>query len=147
MPLSGVVVSIISVTTMRIKSGTSHFARRHLCDCKDTRNDRPVNNYSVNIHDFQSWLHQRDRQNHDHIPVADKVLPLIAQAGQAGLTRGEIGKLVGDSFDRDALDDLLAGLVEFGLLTVARENGLFVFRASGNFPRRLPNTRRQTNMP
>jgi len=90
----------------------------------------------VNVYDFHSWLHQRDRQRHDHLPVADKVLPLIAQAGQAGMTRGEIGKAVGDDLDRDALDDLLAGLVEFGLLAVTRENGLLLFRAAGNFPSR-----------
>lgn len=72
------------------------------------------------------------------MPAADKVVPLIAQAGHAGITRGEIGKAVGDDLDRDALDNLLAGLVEFGLLAVTRENGLLVFRAGGTFPSRLP---------
>jgi hypothetical protein len=99
----------------------------------DTRIDK-----GVNIHDFHSWLHQRDRRQHDHVPAADKVVPLIAHAGHAGMTRGEINKAVGDDLDRDALDDLLAGLVEFGLLAVTRENGLLVFRAAGNFPSRLP---------
>ena len=77
-------------------------------------------------------------EQHEHVPVADKVLPLIAQAGQAGMARADIGKAVGDDLDRDALDDLLAGLVEFGLLAVTRENGLLVFRAAGNFPTHLP---------
>lgn len=72
------------------------------------------------------------------MPVADLLVPLIAKAGQAGMTRGEIGKAIGDDLDREGLDDLLAGLVEFGLLAVTRENGLLVFRASGKFPRRLP---------
>jgi hypothetical protein len=99
----------------------------------DTRIDK-----GVNIHDFHSWLHHRDRQQQGHVPAADLVVPLVAQAGRRGMTRGEVGKAVGDDLDRDALDDLLAGLVEFGLLAVTRENGLLVFRAGGNFPSRLP---------
>ena len=77
---------------------------------------------------------------------ADLVLPLIAQAGHAGMTRGEIGTAIGDDLDHDALEELLGGLVEFGLLTVAKENGLQVFRASGNLPSRLPTTRPSTNI-
>lgn len=92
----------------------------------------------MNVYDFHSWLHHRDRQHHGHVPTADLVVPLVAQAGEAGMTRADIGKAIGDDLDRDALDDLLAGLVEFGLLTVTRENGLLVFRAAGNFPHRLP---------
>lgn len=91
----------------------------------------------MNVYDFHTWLHQRDRQRREHIPAADLVVPLVAQAGQDGMTRGEIAKAVGDDLDRDALDDLLAGLVEFGLLTATRENGLLVFRAAGNLPSRL----------
>ena len=87
----------------------------------------------MNIYDFHSWLRQRDRQQHDHVPVADKVVPLIAQAGHAGMTRGEIGKAIGDDVDRDALDDLLAGLVEFGLLKVEKQNGIQLFRFLGRF--------------
>ena len=100
----------------------------------------------MNAVDFASWVKRRDRERREHVPVADLVVPLVAQAGQAGMTRGEVGKAVGDDLDRDALDDLLAGLVEFGLLTVAKENGLQVFRASGNLPSRLPTTRPSTNI-
>jgi len=88
----------------------------------------------MNVVDFQSWIHQRDRQRREHVPAADLVVPLVAQAGHAGLTRGEIGRAVSDDLDHDALDHLLAGLVEFGLLVVTRENGLLVFRAAGGFP-------------
>ena len=80
---------------------------------------------------FLTWIQQRDRERRDHIPAADLVVPLVAQAGKAGMTRSEIGKAVGDDLDRDALDDLLSGLVEFGLLAVTRENGLLVFRVLG----------------
>ena len=82
----------------------------------------------MDIYSFHSWLHHRDRERRDHIPAADLIVPLVAQAGQAGMTRGEIGKAVGDSLDHDSVDDLLAGLVDFGLLSVAKEGGLQVFR-------------------
>jgi len=92
----------------------------------------------MNAVDFQSWVQRRDRDRREHVPAADLVVPLIAQAGQDGMTRSEIGKAVAHDLDRDALDHLLAGLTEFGLLSVARENGLLVFRAAGHFPSRLP---------
>lgn len=87
----------------------------------------------MNAVDFQSWVQRRNHERREHVPVADLLVPLVAQAGQVGMTRGEIGKAVGDDLDRDALDDLLEGLVQFGLLTVTRENGLLVFRAAGGF--------------
>lgn len=123
---------------MTIKSGPIFSQVGDPCSCKGARKGWPATIYCVNVCDFHSWVHQRDRQQHGHAPVADKVLPLIAQAGRRGMTRGEVGKAVGDDLDRDALDGLLAGLVEFGLLAVTRENGLLVFRAGGKFPSRLP---------
>jgi hypothetical protein len=90
----------------------------------------------MNAVDFTSWVKRRDRERREHVPVADRVFPLVAQAGHRGMTRSEIGKALGDDLDRDALDDLLAGLVEFGLLAATTENGLLVFRAVGKFPRR-----------
>jgi hypothetical protein len=91
----------------------------------------------VDIYSFQSWLHQRERESREHVPAADLIVPLIAQAGRAGMARAEIGKAVGDDLANDALDDLLAGLVEAGLLAVTRENGLLVFRAAGSLQSRM----------
>ena len=83
----------------------------------------------MDIYTFNSWVQSRDRERHDHIPAADKVLPLIAQAGQRGMSRSEIGKVI--ELDRDDLDALLAGLVQFGLLRVTRLNGFQVFHFLG----------------
>lgn len=80
----------------------------------------------MSISPFRSWA--RRRQGRDELtPEADKVVPLVAQAGQRGMTRGEIGGVI--DLDREALDALLAGLVRFGLLAVTWENGVQVFRA------------------
>jgi hypothetical protein len=87
----------------------------------------------MNAVDFASWVRRRDRERREHVPVADRVLPLVAQAGPVGMTRSEIGKALGDALDHDDLDELLAGLVEFGLLILTRENGLLVYRTVGNF--------------
>ena len=87
------------------------------------------NTYGVNVYDFHSWLHQRDRERREHLPAADKVMPLIAQAGHAGMTRSEVGKSIGDDLDRDALTALLDALVRAGMVTVSRQNGFEVFRS------------------
>jgi hypothetical protein len=116
----------------------AEFARIYCVCCSATKDVGCTYILEMNVVDFQSWVQRRDRQRREHVPVADKILPLIVQAGQAGMTRGEIGKAIGDSLDHDAVDDLLAGLVEFGLLAVTRQNNLVVFQAAGNFPSRSP---------
>ena len=81
----------------------------------------------MDIYSFHSWLQQRDREQHDHIPAADKVVPLVAQAGQRGMTKSKIGGVI--DLERDTLSALLDSLVRFGLLTVSQENGIQVYRA------------------
>lgn len=44
------------------------------------------------------------------------------------MNRQQIGSAV--DLDRDTLDQLLQGLVDFGLLTITWENGLPVYRAA-----------------
>lgn len=61
------------------------------------------------------------------MPEADKIVPLVAQAGSRGMARGEIGRVI--ELDREVLDELLAALVSVGLLTASVEDGYQVFRA------------------
>ena len=75
-------------------------------------------------HSFNSWFKHRDHTT----PQADQIVPMIAQAGARGNDRGQIGSVI--DLDRDVLDDLLNGLVRFGLLTVRLEDGVRVFRAA-----------------
>ena len=59
-------------------------------------------------------------------PEADRILPLIAAAGTVGMNRKQLGSAV--DLDRDVLDQLLAGLVEIGMLAVTWEGGVRVYR-------------------
>ena len=71
---------------------------------------------------FTSWERKR------HLtPEADRILPLVAAAGSSGMTRHQLGNAV--DLDRDTLDQLLAGLAGIGLLTVAWQNGVPIYRA------------------
>lgn len=72
---------------------------------------------------FTTWIQKQEIKPLE----ADRLIPIIANAGPRGITRGEIGKAI--RLERDAIDELLDGLVRFGLLTVADENGLRVYRA------------------
>ncbi len=73
---------------------------------------------------FASWVQKQQVK----LPEADRLLPLIAQAGQQGINRGQIGNVIG--LERDVLDELLDGLVRFGQLRLDIENGLRVYRAA-----------------
>lgn len=55
-------------------------------------------------------------------------MPLLKATGTAGMTRKQLGAAV--ELDRDVLDDLLAGLVSAGLLTLVRQEGGPVYRAT-----------------
>ena len=57
---------------------------------------------------FHAWVHRRRHLS----PAADRVLPLIVAAGEAGITRKELGHSL--DLDRDTLEGLLAGLAGVG---------------------------------
>ena len=72
---------------------------------------------------YSTWIQKQKAKP----PEADRLIPLIHQAGAAGISRGEIGSAI--KLDRDVLNDLLAGLVRFGVLTVVDQGGLRSYRA------------------
>ena len=76
-------------------------------------------------HSFESWVRHRHGMD-DVTPEADKIVPLVAAAGASGMSRRQLGNAI--KLDRDVLDELLAGLVQAGLLVVASEDGMAVFR-------------------
>lgn len=71
---------------------------------------------------FHTWEQRRRNIS----PAADRVLPLIVAAGQAGITRRELGHAL--DLKRDTLDQLLAGLSGVGLVSVSWE-GAPVYRS------------------
>jgi len=74
---------------------------------------------------FTTWERRRRHQR----PKADMILPLIATSGLTGMNRRQIGNAVG--LDRDVLDELLAGMVDLGLLSLGWRDGVAVYRAWG----------------
>lgn len=74
---------------------------------------------------FTSW----ERRRRHLAPEADRVLPMIATAGMAGMSRKQIGNAV--DLDRDVLTQLLDGLVGIGLLKAAAgSDGSPVYRTT-----------------
>ena len=72
---------------------------------------------------FKSWQNRRR-----HLaPESERILPLVAAAGAAGMTRRQIRNAV--ELDQEVLDELLAGMVQIGLLTVMWRDGRPVYRA------------------
>jgi len=57
---------------------------------------------------FSDWLQQREIKPLE----ADRLIPLIANAGSRGISRGEIGAAI--KLDREVLDEFLDGLVRVG---------------------------------
>jgi hypothetical protein len=72
---------------------------------------------------LQSYTSWRDRKT---IPLADMILPLVAERGALGISRGDIGRLV--DLERDTLDELLDGFVRAGMLVVSNVNGVRIYR-------------------
>lgn len=62
------------------------------------------------------------------MPEVDKVVPLVARAGMAGMTRRQLGGAI--RLEPEVLQDLLDGLVRFGMLVVRDEGGVQVYRTS-----------------
>lgn len=74
---------------------------------------------------FKTWEQRRRLQ-----PDADRLLPIIGAAGATGVSRRQLGHAV--DLDRDVLDQLLSGLVEFGLLTLTTGAGGPVYRITSS---------------
>ena len=72
---------------------------------------------------FTTWIQKQQIK----LPEADRILPLISQAGPQGITRGEIGRAI--TLDREVLDEFLDGLVRIGVVQMTDQNGIRVYRA------------------
>ena len=75
---------------------------------------------------FSGWVQKRNGDD-VHIPEADRVVPMVTAAGPTGVTRRRLGHAI--NLEPDALDSLLDGLCQSGLLTMTLINGIKVFRS------------------
>lgn len=82
-----------------------------------------ANKYGMALPPFSSWIQKQQIKT----PEADRLLPLISQAGPQGISRGELGKAI--NLDREVLDDFLNGLVRIGVVRVTDQNGIRVYQA------------------
>jgi hypothetical protein len=74
------------------------------------------------ISSFKSW-----EQRRHFAPEAERILPLVVGAGTTGMTRKQLGNVI--QLDREVMEELLAGMVEIGLLAVMWRDGMPVYRA------------------
>jgi len=81
-----------------------------------------ANRYRMSLPPFETWVQKQQIKT----PEADRILPLIAQAGPQGISRGEIGRAI--KLDRAVLDSFLDGLVRVGLLRLVAVNGIRIYR-------------------
>ena len=58
---------------------------------------------------FPDWAARRDWQTVNVLPAHQRLMMLLSMAGRQGMSRGDIGSLVG--LPADELDNLLAALV------------------------------------
>lgn len=76
---------------------------------------------------FLSWVYQRQHRPDKHISQADKVVPLLQQAGPAGMTRRQLGGAI--DLPPAMVDDLLAALVGVGQIRIDQAGGVTRYRA------------------
>lgn len=77
-----------------------------------TKSDHADHKYVMCI-SFTEWERQRRR---NISPEADRIYPMVKAADIYGMSRMQLGHAV--DLDRDILDQLLAGLVSAGILTM-----------------------------
>jgi len=90
---------------------------------------------AMNAPDFSAWVRRRDDQRRGHVPYADRIVPLVAGAGQTGMTRRQLGHAV--PLAPVVLDQLLDALVRFGSLTAASADDTVVYRTAQRVHTRL----------
>jgi hypothetical protein len=74
---------------------------------------------------FAGWLREHGSRP-VQVPEATRLVHLIAAAGPAGVSRGQLGGTI--DLPREVLDELLDALVRAGQLRWATEGGLEVYR-------------------
>lgn len=82
----------------------------------------------MNILDFHKWVRLRDARPPKQMPECDRILQVVAAAGNRGISRGDLGQEI--KLDRNTLTDLVAAYLRLGQITVTQENGDEVIRST-----------------
>lgn len=65
---------------------------------------------------FLSWVSRKENRPDRYISQSDKIVPLLQQAGPAGMTRRQLSSAV--DLPPDLLDQLLSALIGTGLVSL-----------------------------
>lgn len=95
---------------------------QEVCFTPQQRMSDTADKYGMALPPFTSWIQKQQIRT----PEADRILPLISQAGPRGISRGEIGRA--SKLDREDLDEFLDGLVRIGVVQMTDQNGIRVYR-------------------
>ncbi|QEL17847.1 hypothetical protein [Limnoglobus roseus] len=81
----------------------------------------------MHLPQFLSWVEQRHRRLDSHISQADKIVPLLQQAGPTGMTRRQLTGAI--DLEPSLVDALLSALLDSGQIRVAVVGGVHIYTA------------------
>ena len=76
---------------------------------------------------FRSWVEQRHIRPDSHISQSNKIVPLLQQAGPAGMTRRRLGGAI--DLPPTLVDALLTALLDTGQIRIDVAGGIRTYRA------------------
>lgn len=76
---------------------------------------------------FRSWVEERHRRLDSHINQSDKIVPLLQQAGPAGMTRRQLTGAI--DLEPSLVDALLRALLDTGQIRVFVVGGVPIYTA------------------
>jgi hypothetical protein len=75
---------------------------------------------------FMSWAGKRSNRPDRHINQSDKIVPLLQQAGPAGMTRRQLTGAI--DLEPELVDALLVALVSIGQIKFDPSGGIHRYR-------------------
>ena len=83
--------------------------------------------FIVDTKSFVPWRHKHHPRLDSHISQSDKIVPLLQQAGAAGMTRRQLAGAI--DLPPSLVDGLLAALLDTGQIRIDVVGGIRTYRA------------------
>ena len=83
--------------------------------------------YIMNTKSFLSWVQHRQQRPDSNISQADKLVPLLKQAGPTGMSRRQLAGAI--DLPPSLVDGLLAALLDTGQIRIDVAGGIRTYRA------------------